>query len=53
MTKAAFIAAVVGALAWFAREAWPYVKRALDDREIRLRAEKLKDQRERDRTAGE
>ena len=47
MGKSAFILAALGAVGWFARELWPYVKTWLDDRKISQRTEQLRIERER------
>lgn len=46
--KAGFFVALLGAVAWFGRELWPYVKAWLEDRRIQKRKEQLRAERERD-----
>lgn len=46
--KAAFFTAALAAVAWFGREAWPYIKGYLEDRKIQKRKEQSRLERERD-----
>ena len=53
MSKGAFLLAVFAALGWFAKEAWPYLKAYLNERQTRQRVEQLRSERERRRAADE